>query len=215
MTHDPNLGDLDLLQAYLDGDVDLAQLPEEQRAHAQAWTRLLGAARREMPPVSAPAWLEDRVMAEIEELSTPGPLRQAWQWLVSPQPVRLPPWGWAVVLGGLALLFNVQGGGEDPANPLPPQTGAPVVYVQFNLAAPQAQSVSVGGDFDGWQASHALSDEDGDGIWTGRIALEPGVHAYMFLVDESEWVTDPLARRYADDGFGNQNALLALTDPRT
>jgi hypothetical protein len=32
----------------------------------------------------------------------------------------------------------------------------------------------------------------------------------MFLIDGTEWKTDPLADRYQDDGFGNRNAVLAV-----
>ena len=92
-------------------------------------------------------------------------------------------------------------------------SGESVVYVQFALEAPQAQSVAVSGDFDGWAGSFALQDADGDGTWTGRIPLKPGVHAYMFLVDGSTWLTDPQAQRYSDDGFGNRNAILAVANP--
>jgi 1,4-alpha-glucan branching enzyme len=73
--------------------------------------------------------------------------------------------------------------------------------------------VAVTGDFDGWSASNVLADPDGDGVWTGRVPVRPGVHAYMFLVDGSSWVTDPRADRYAEDGFGNRNAILAVTEP--
>ncbi len=31
----------------------------------------------------------------------------------------------------------------------------------------------------------------------------------MFVVD-GEWVTDPQADRYVDDGFGNRNALIEV-----
>ena len=88
-----------------------------------------------------------------------------------------------------------------------------VVYVQFALEAPSAQSVAVAGDFDGWTGSHTLDDADGDGVWTGRVPLQPGVHAYMFLVDGSTWMTDPRAQRYSEDGFGNRNAILAVAIP--
>jgi len=90
-----------------------------------------------------------------------------------------------------------------------------VVYVQFELKAPGARSVAVGGDFDDWSGASPLEDPDGDGIWTGRVAVRPGVYTYMFLVDGSDWVTDPEANRYTDDGFGNRNAVLAVAAPAT
>ncbi len=51
------------------------------------------------------------------------------------------------------------------------------------------------------------------GIWTGRIPITPGLHEYMFVIDGTDWVTDPRAQRYSDDGFGNRNAILAVTHP--
>jgi 1,4-alpha-glucan branching enzyme len=92
---------------------------------------------------------------------------------------------------------------------------AVVVYAQFALEAPGAASVAVAGDFDEWEGEHRLTDLDGDGIWTGRVPVSPGVHAYMFLVDDATWMTDPRAERYAEDGFGNRNAVLAVAAPET
>ena len=43
------------------------------------------------------------------------------------------------------------------------------------------------------------------------MPIQPGVHKYMFVIDGTEWVTDPDAERYAEDGFGNRNAVLAVT----
>jgi 1,4-alpha-glucan branching enzyme len=73
-----------------------------------------------------------------------------------------------------------------------------------------ATSVAVAGDFNGWEPSFVLADPDGDGVWSGRVPVSPGVHAYMFVVDETEWRTDPNAAGYQDDGFGNRNAVLAV-----
>ncbi len=86
------------------------------------------------------------------------------------------------------------------------------VYVQFMVQAPGASSVAVAGDFTEWSPQLALEDADGDGVWTGRVPLRPGVHEYMFVVDGSEWMTDPNADRYADDGFGNRNAVLVVPE---
>ena len=78
------------------------------------------------------------------------------------------------------------------------------------MEAPGAQSVAVAGDFSEWEPTFALDDADGDGVWTGRVPVRPGVHSYMFLIDGAEWQTDPNADSYQDDGFGNQNAVLAI-----
>lgn len=200
----------DPMRRYLDGEAPLDSVPPGLRREAEAWSRMLDAFRAEAPPAPAPAWLEDRVMAEIEALPRPGGLRRALEWLVRPRTVSLSPAGAALVVAALAALLLL------PRTPAP-TTGAAadpaVVYVQFRLEAPGAASVAVTGDFDGWGASFAMADADGDGVWTGRVPVRPGVYTYMFVVDGSDWVTDPGAERYTDDGFGNRNAVLAVAAP--
>ncbi|MCG6955365.1 MAG: glycogen-binding domain-containing protein [Gemmatimonadetes bacterium] len=209
----------DDLHRYLDGELELDQLPEEARAEiaseAASWDRLLDTYRTTYPGSSAPSWLEHRVMAEIEALREPGFLARAWGWLLRPRPVRLSPATLGLAVASVAaLLLLVRGRSPVPTGGVGVPAAA-VVYVQFDLTAPQARSVSVGGDFDEWRGSYALEDPDGDGTWTGRVPVRPGLHAYMFLVDGSKWVTDPEAGHYTDDGFGNRNAVVAVTAPTT
>jgi hypothetical protein len=216
MTNEHHRPDSDPVRRYLDGELEATDLPDALRSEARAWDRLLATIRAEHPREPAPAWLEDRIMGEIEAHEAPGPIGRVWQWLVRPRPFQVPPLAVGLATAGLAALLllpqrpPVSGPGVDPGT-----AGAePVVYVQFLLEAPGARTVSVGGDFDDWEGTFSLTDADGDGVWTGRVPLRPGVHSYMFLVDGADWVTDPEAQRYADDGFGNRNAVLALADPR-
>jgi 1,4-alpha-glucan branching enzyme len=89
-----------------------------------------------------------------------------------------------------------------------------IIYVQFVLADKGAKSVTVAGDFNDWNVdSTPLVDTDGDGVWTGLVALRPGQHKYMFVIDGQKWVTDPEAERYIDDGFGMRNAVVTVTPP--
>ena len=201
----------DDLHRHLDGEMPVDRLEESSRAEAEAWARLLGAFRAEAPPHHAPPWLETRVMAEIEGLPEPGLARRLGRWLTSPHPVRISPLFAGITAAALVTALWIGRQGPPPAG----QEVDVVVYVQFALDAPGAASVAVAGDFDGWTGSHSLEDLDGDGIWTGQVPVRPGVHAYMFLVDESNWITDPRAQRYAEDGFGNRNAILAVAAPST
>ena len=89
-----------------------------------------------------------------------------------------------------------------------------VIYVQFILADHGAKTVTVAGDFNGWDVNATpLMDGDGNGVWTGLVALRPGAHKYMFFVDGKRWVTDPEAEHYIDDGFGMRNAVVTIAPP--
>lgn len=213
----------DELHRYLDGDdpqengIPLEDLAGETRSEAEAWDRLLGDFRSEMTSAPPPPWLEQAVMAEVEALPEPGPFRRLVDWFLTPRPVQVSPALAGLATAAVAVLLLLRGGADPTVVPGADRAGSNemVVFVQFALEAPGAQSVSVAGDFEGWAGSHTLEDLDGDGVWTGRIPLSPGVHAYMFVVNETDWITDPYAQRYADDGFGNQNAILAVAAPAT
>jgi len=200
------------LQAWLDGELPYEELPEELRGDAAAWTRLLEGARALPAPGSVPGRAE-RVLAAVRDeapggAAPPGRLRDGLRWLVRPRTVRVSP------LAAAALLaLAVWGGLRLAAGALDP--GAPVaadgrVYVQFLIAAPEASSVALAGDFNEWTPTIELADPDRDGTWSGRVALEAGVHEYMFVIDGTEWRPDPNALSYAADGFGRRNSVVAV-----
>jgi hypothetical protein len=210
------------LQAYLDGELERSALPADLQEDADRWGEL-DALAAEMRTEQAPPWLETSIMANLPAQEV---LRPWWHrgviWLFAPQQVAVRPA--ALAFGGLAALFAfLLVSRPDAPSPvlLPVGTthtisaaAAPVIYVQFAFADPAAQSVTVAGDFNDWDPeATALRDSDGDGIWTGLIALRPGMHKYMFVVDGEKWVTDPEAERYVDDGFGMRNAVIAVTPP--
>jgi len=205
----------DDIHRYLDGEAEVQGLDGNALAEARSWERMLAAFRTAHPATPAPSWIEDRVMAAIEALPEPGPVARAWGWLVRPRPVRLSPGLVGLAAAVLVALVLLPGRALRTPAPRPGADEAAVVYVQFSLTAPGAQSVAVGGDFDEWQGTHVLEDPDGDGVWTGRVAVKPGIHTYMFLVNGSRWVTDPRASSYVDDGFGNRDAVLAVAAPAT
>jgi hypothetical protein len=195
------------LESHLDGDLPADMLDAADRRRADQWERMVASFRTAASRGDAPPWLEQRVMAEIAALPERGRTRRALAWLVSPRSVRLSPLAGAVAAAALVLAIR----GLPRMQPEPAtSSGDAVVYVQFVLEAPSATSVAVAGDFSDWEPAFALEDADGDGVWSARVPVRPGVHAYMFLVDETSWQTDPNAGRYQDDGFGNRNAVLAV-----
>ena len=72
--------------------------------------------------------------------------------------------------------------------------------VRFVLAAPAARSVALVGDFNGWSASATPLAADRAGAWAAAVALAPGRHRYAYVVDDTQWVTDPAAPVAADSG---------------
>jgi len=206
MTMDPRL------QAWLDGELGLDDLPETLRAEASVWRGVLDGVRS-MPAAGAAPGATDRLMEAIRadaavRPSALGRLTQGLAWLARPRPIRVPPLAAAaalalVVWAGVSL---VAGG---------PATGSDVaadghVHVQFVITAPEAGSVALAGDFNEWDPSIELSDPDLDGVWSARVALEAGVHEYMFVIDGTEWRPDPHALSWTDDGFGRRNSVLAV-----
>jgi len=85
------------------------------------------------------------------------------------------------------------------------------VPVRFMLPALGAKSVSVVGDFNGWQVDVArLDDTDGDGVFAATLLLPRGSYGYMFVIDSERWTGDPHATNTRDDGFGQRNAVIRV-----
>jgi len=47
-------------------------------------------------------------------------------------------------------------------------------------------------------------------VWEIVLDLSPGMHAYKFVVNGTDWTADPFANDFTDDGFGGQNSMLLL-----
>jgi hypothetical protein len=197
------------LQAYLDGELRLEDLPPELRGPAVSWDGLLDELASSAP-AGAPLGLDRRVMAGIRARNEPSSRISKWfEWAVRPRAIRVSPLAGLAIAAALVLAVVRPWAGAPPS-PLETEV-AGRVYVQFLVEAGAAESVHLAGDFSDWQPTISLEDYDGDGIWSGRVPLEPGVHEYMFVIDGSEWVPDPNAAGSRDDGFGRQNSLLAVS----
>jgi hypothetical protein len=103
----------------------------------------------------------------------------------------------------------VAGGQAQQASFAPGQEST--VFVRLVLLQPGATSVSVAGDFNGWNPGQTQLERSEDGLWTATIPLKPGRYQYMFVIDGKQWIADPLAAEGAGDGFGAQNAVLDVS----
>ena len=83
--------------------------------------------------------------------------------------------------------------------------------VRFIFTNRDARSVALAGSFNQWSTSTNLLGRNGSrGVWTAVIALPPGEHLFMYVVDGTKWISPPLADFYIDDGFGAKNGVVVV-----
>jgi Glycogen recognition site of AMP-activated protein kinase len=79
--------------------------------------------------------------------------------------------------------------------------------IQFTISAPDAQAVSLVGDFNDWNPA-ATALQQRDGTWSVSITVPPGRHQYAFVVDGSRWITDPAAPESPESDYGTANSVV-------
>lgn len=211
-------------QRYLDREMSpseeaalLAELSDDARSELLA-TRMALNALESLPRMPAPADLSHKVMAALPPKSK-SLFTRLREWLEN-----RPLLGWE--FGGAAvaasLLFFVFSplsmaplpGGLAQAPAFIPVSHAPASgrsAVQLSLYSPQAHSVSLIGDFNGWGSKEEIKlAPSGKGMWTVTLPLPAGRYQYAFLVDGQRWVTDPQAEQHVNDDFGRRNAVVTI-----
>ncbi|HYV99713.1 MAG TPA: isoamylase early set domain-containing protein [Gemmatimonadaceae bacterium] len=84
------------------------------------------------------------------------------------------------------------------------------VPVRFTLRAPDAVTVTIVGDFNGWQRDALPLRRSRDGTtWTVDVPLRPGRYTYAFLVD-GVLSRDPAAPQVRDTDFGAANSVVMV-----
>ena len=214
-----------LLQLYIDDALTFGekQLVEEHLEGCSACRTELKSLSatvkliKSLPEVSTPSNFTENIMAKIsrEEIQ----IQSSWLDRLKKQ-VSIPQFSFRFagaaaitaifVFLAFTFLFNFSG---LPGQPNQNEAVAQQVEVTFTISGIKANQIAVAGDFNGWNTSaNQLEDPDGDGIWIGKMQLEPGRYEYMLVVDDGKWVTDPNAKVYADDGFGSKNAVLFINN---
>lgn len=123
------------------------------------------------------------------------------------------PRAFMAVAASLLLAIGFWVGRVSDASTSPPSAAADAdpdatVLVRLVLLDPDARSVAVAGDFNGWDPTSAPLERTEGGFWTAMLPLETGRYHYMFFVDGQRWVPDPFAVETSLDGFGAQNSVL-------
>lgn len=78
---------------------------------------------------------------------------------------------------------------------------------EFRYKAPDATTVELMGEWNGWKAVPMAKGDDG--VWTAKVELATGTHAYKFLVNGKDWLFDPdnSAKKTVD---GNENSAVEI-----
>lgn len=177
----------------------IAELREPVAVDPGSKRRLMDMVREAPPPVpavarAAPHRPRSQTVAAIRRMRGDGP--------------RATSFGTFATAAGIALLMVV--GTREPS---PTDSGAvrravvigdsvasvasafrdTLRIVQFILTAPAASRVALAGDFNGWDTrATQLARANGDGRWSVTLALAPGRHSYAYVVDDTQWVRDPV-----------------------
>jgi hypothetical protein len=117
-----------------------------------------------------------------------------------------------VVIGGAAAWLLV------PRAPVRPSVAAgglvapSLSRVRFTLVAPGAATVTIVGDFNGWNPAALPLRRAADGqTWEVEVPLSPGRYAYAFVVDGA-LARDPSAPQTRDDDFGSPNSIVMVSE---
>jgi 1,4-alpha-glucan branching enzyme len=83
--------------------------------------------------------------------------------------------------------------------------------ITFELDVPDAKSVHLAGNFNGWNtSSHPLRQNKknkSNGTWQRTVYLEPGVYEYRFMVD-GIWQDDAGSVEGWTNEFGSFNCVV-------
>ncbi|MBN2564571.1 MAG: glycogen-binding domain-containing protein [Candidatus Eisenbacteria bacterium] len=81
--------------------------------------------------------------------------------------------------------------------------------VVFKADFPDADAVSVAGEFNKWDPTANPMEKGPDGLWHVTVDLTPGSYKYKFVVD-GDWIADPANSDTVDDGYGGVNSVLTV-----
>lgn len=82
----------------------------------------------------------------------------------------------------------------------------------FQVTLPEADSVTVVGDFNGWNSSANPMKKGKNGVWKADLTLKAGEYQFRYLVNEQDWMNDEDAPAAPND-FGSNNSLVTVKFP--
>lgn len=149
-------------------------------------------------------------------------------WWRRERAVRLSPLGTLALAAGLTGLvaLGALGGrltapaadaGDAQVAAVPGTPAETLHVVRFVFSDSQASSVSLVGDFNGWERGAMPLQASGQpGLWTVSVEVPSGRYEYAFVVERESgerWVADPLAPAVRDE-FGGEASVLTVAKPQ-
>jgi len=98
------------------------------------------------------------------------------------------------------------------AKPAEAKSGVPTVgdtKVEFTYSDPKATAVAVVGDFNDWSKDRTPLMLD-SGVWKVSISLKPGRHEYKFVINNTDWITDPKGPETVADKYGGRSSVIVV-----
>lgn len=151
---------------------------------------------KEIKPLTAPESILAEIMEKTEDsqFSSSAGLKTSFLSFLL-HPVTVPIVLIFVIVGVLVFLSPSHSG---------------LTKVAFAIDFENAKSVSLAGDFNNWDPSRGNLERRGK-MWTGSFLVQPGRYQYMLIIDGNQWIPDPNAKEYVNDGYGNKNSLIDTT----
>jgi len=87
--------------------------------------------------------------------------------------------------------------------------------ILFRYYSPSAKTVTVAGEFNGWEFKQDQSrtvylKKNEKDIWEALVSMGSGRYHYKFVIDYQSWVLDSNNPLTEDDGTGNLNSLIIV-----
>jgi hypothetical protein len=175
---------------------------------------------REPEPVGPgfEARLLDAVRAAADQGEAPWATRQnrrrALGWLTTPRRLAMSPLAGLALAAGFATLVAATTIAFSAKSPDNPTVGRELVH--FAIVAPTASSVTLVGDFNGWNTTTTPMTKGAvEGLWMVTLPLDAGSYQYAFVIDGSTWVADPAAPVALEDEFGAPSSIVRIQGGRS
>jgi len=83
------------------------------------------------------------------------------------------------------------------------------VEKEFTLENATATKVSIVGSFNDWNKdANPMTLENG--TWKTQINLKPGKHEYQFVINDTDWITDPKQDKSAENKYEGKNSVIEV-----